>query len=67
MNPERRTMNDERFMHLLDKEVSPSGWSEIDPEKDWRFYISGLPNYLEVSDCGPVGGGWPDSSCYSSG
>ena len=37
-------------MHLLNKEISPSGWSEIDPEKNWRFYISGLPNYLEVQE-----------------
>jgi ATP-dependent Clp protease ATP-binding subunit ClpB len=35
-------------MHLLDREFSASGWPEVDPEVEWRFYISGLPNYLQA-------------------
>lgn len=33
---------------MLDREVVASGCSEVDPEMEWRFYISGLPSYLEA-------------------
>jgi len=34
-------------MHLLDRAALGTGWSEVDPEIEWRFYLSGLPSYLE--------------------
>jgi len=32
--------------HLIAEKVFGPRRSEVDPEKEWRFYISGLPNYL---------------------
>jgi ATP-dependent Clp protease ATP-binding subunit ClpA len=40
-----RTLIAER--HLPDEGFSASRWPDADPELDWRYYISGLPNYLE--------------------
>jgi ATP-dependent Clp protease ATP-binding subunit ClpA len=34
-------------MQLLDREGLGAGWPQVDPEKEWRFYLSGLPSYLE--------------------
>ena len=39
---------DQNDMRLLDGEFTASRLSGIDPEVEWRFYISGLPNYLEA-------------------
>ncbi|MBV8377044.1 MAG: ATP-dependent Clp protease ATP-binding subunit [Verrucomicrobia bacterium] len=35
-------------MYLPDKECSAPKCPEGDPEEEWRFYVSGLPNYLEA-------------------
>jgi ATP-dependent Clp protease ATP-binding subunit ClpA len=32
---------------LVEQKILGSRQSEIEPEKEWRFYLSGLPNYLE--------------------
>src|SRR6202166_248173 len=34
-------------MHSPPKEASGPAWSKADPEKAWRFYLSGLASYLE--------------------
>jgi ATP-dependent Clp protease ATP-binding subunit ClpA len=34
-------------MHLADREGLGPVSSEVDPEVEWRFYLSGLPGYLE--------------------
>ncbi|MEY2616543.1 MAG: hypothetical protein QOH78_2316, partial [Verrucomicrobiota bacterium] len=33
--------------HLIAQRLLGPRRSEVDPEKEWRFYISGLPNYLD--------------------
>ncbi len=33
--------------HLVEQKVLGPRLLEVDPEIEWRFYISGLPNYLE--------------------
>jgi ATP-dependent Clp protease ATP-binding subunit ClpA len=34
-------------MHMLNGKGLGPGWSVVDPEIEWRFYLSGLPSYLE--------------------
>jgi ATP-dependent Clp protease ATP-binding subunit ClpA len=34
-------------IHMLDRKDLEPGWSVVDPEIEWRFYLSGLPSYLE--------------------
>lgn len=34
-------------MPFLDREALGSAGSHVEPEREWRFYLSGLPRYLE--------------------